>query len=129
MAYLRLTPLKKVAILLETKEEREKILTLFEENSWLNINGKKPTEFIYSKDWKNDDCVSAGVDAMGAERYFGFESKKWYEENGYQVISAPEFLEGQIFSLFIDDLDEIEKLLDTKMKVLFLENNYELIKK
>lgn len=95
----------KVAISLRTQKECDKAMALFEKWGIVWGNGKKPTKWNCWKDHEEETCV----DLYGYSGEFSYCDKAWYEGEGYEVITAEEFLANKELTLE-ESTEELRKL-------------------
>ncbi len=89
---LELTPLKKTAVHIQTQEECDELMRVYEMGSWRGRSGRLPTEFNYFKKCSKETCVTAGTDYTFEQKgKFGYGNKDFYLGKNWDVISRQEF--------------------------------------
>ena len=93
---IKLTPLEMIAVNTSTQESFVQLMRIYESGRWVWNSGALPTEEMnrwgtYGKNY----CVTAGTAFAGPNGEFTQSPKRFYLNEGYQVISPDEFYTRQ----------------------------------
>ena len=85
---LDLTPIEKTAVNTPTQEDYDGLMRVYECGGWRWVGGDLPTKYDR---WEMGEERTS----IDAENGFAYDSKEFYQENGWNVISPQEFYQTQ----------------------------------